>query len=313
MDTGFYVGPLGLLLPLPDVSSAVEVATDRIGSSSRSLMGRQWRDTLGYQRTWTWKWLDLLPSQLPYVEALSTGMVPGPLRLIDPRRANRLPEQVASGGSRSRSPDGFAVTSGGLTYRNLRSVEPDPATLGPRALLRGCIEWGRSAGGDGLLYPVTPDGEPWQVPVLPEQPLELSCWVAGKAGLTVGIVWDEYDEDGNASSHSSDADGDEVELQSGAWQQLVVNVLPSDLSAGLVPMLMTPPGAPSGVVLTTAWQVAALDAEEPPVGLWSGRVPVEQAAGWRIGGGAPFVVADPIASTYVRYGFHDAGLVLVET
>ena len=82
---------------------------------------------------------------------------------------------------------------------------------------------------------------------------------------------------------------------------------------GLLPRLAVDASQPSGTVLTTGWQVAALDAEERPPGGWSGRMPPEIAAGWRIGGGAPFVVADPAAGAYPRYGWHGAGLTLIET
>ena len=315
MDTGFYVGPVGSLVQLPDVASDVDVATARIGGSDASLMGNAWRDTLGYRRTWTWKWADLLPAQLPYIEALTHGLVPGPLRLVDPRRANRLPEQQASGGSRSRSPRGFAVTAGGLTYRALTRVEPDPRTLGPWQLLRGCIEWGRSAGGSGMMFPSDPGtGEPWLVPLLTSQErLQLSCWVAGKAGLSVELRWVEVNRDGTSSWLFSEATTDTAVLQSGAWQLVTANVAPGPDAVALYPRLYTDEAAPSGAVLSTAWQVAALDAEERPAGLWTGEPPPELAGGWRIGGGAPFVVADPASGGYPRYGFHDAGLVLVET
>lgn len=316
MDTGFYVGPIGSMVQLPDVDTVVDVALSRIGGTGVSLMGNQWRDTLGYRRAWGWKWENLLPAQLPYLEALAAGMVPGPLRLIDPRRANRLPEQIASGGSRSRSPDGFGVTLGGRNYRDLRAVEPDPLTLGPNAMLRGCIEWARNTGGAGVLYPTGPEpGGTWRCPLRPGVPevLEFSAWVAGKAGLVVGLEWTEYDRAGVGTTYASDASGDQATLTSGGWQQITVNIAPAASAVSLMPRLVTDAAQPSGSVLTTAWQLAALDAEELPPGQWSGQLPEEIAAGWRIGGGAPAVVADPVSGSYRRYGWHSAGLSLIET
>lgn len=315
MDTGFYVGPVGSLVQLPDVAADVDVASARIGGAGRSLMGRAWRDTLGYQRTWTWKWADLLPAQTAYLDAVANGLVPGPLRLVDPRRTNRLPEQQASGGSRSRSADGFAVTLGGLTYRDLGKVEPVPQTLGPWQLLRGCVEWSRSTGGAGSLFLTGPEADgTWRCPITPRRDIvELSAWVAGKAGLPVALEWTEWDRAGTARNYSSTAAGASVALEAGRWQQLIVNVAPAADAVAMMPRLTTATGAASGSVLTTAWQLAALDAEEQPPGSWSGRVPPELAAGWRIGGGAPAVVADPSGGAYPRFGFHDAGLVLVET
>lgn len=317
MDTRFYVGPLGGMLALPDVAADVAAPVARIGGSSASLMGRQWRDTLGYRRTWAWQWQWLLPAQLPYVEALTHGMVRGPLRLIDPRRTNRLPENVASGGSTSRSTRGFGVTVGGLAYRDLRAISADPTTLPAHLMLRGCQEWLRTIGGSGTLYPAGPEWDgTWQLPLVPhDESLRLSVWVVGQPGVTVGLEWTEYDAAGQGQGYFSEAGGDTVELSATVWQQIAVNVDPDPAAVALSPRLTTPEGSPAGSVFTTAWQIEALDAETPPPGLLTvapGYAP-ELSGGWRIGGGAPVVVADPHGGSYPRAGFHNTGLVLVET
>lgn len=317
MDTSFYVGTPGSMVALPDVYSPVDAPVTRIGASSRSLGGNQWRDTLGYRRSWTWKWENLLPAHRPYVDALMYDLVPGPLRLIDPRRANRLPEQVASGGSVMRSTQRFAVTAGGTAYRDLRTATAtDPTSLGPARLLRGCVEWLRTGPGTGTLYLSGSEADgTWRLPLTPlNEPLQLSCWVAGNSGVTVGLEWTEYDAAGVGTGFFSDAGGDTVQLSSSQWQLLTVNIAPDPASVSLSPRLTTDAAQPSGSVLSTAWQIAALDAETGVTDSLSGDCAApELADGWRTGGGAPYVVVDPGGYTYTLPGFTDVGLVLTET
>jgi hypothetical protein len=316
----FWVGSVGWLRPLPNIYSDVAVADARLGGSSTSLTGRQWRDTLGYQRTWSWGWANLLPAHMPYVHALSHGLVPDPLRLIDPHEVNRLPEQVASGGSRARSTDGFAITAGGLSYRDLKSLPSDRTTLPPAPLLRGAQEWQRPSGGPGTMY-LTGDASDgsWQLPAVPaEGPLELSCWVVGVAGLPVELAWTEYAADGTASPYYADGTGPEqAVLSSSVWQRLVLEVDPGTHGAvSLTPRLtVSDEAAVAGSVFTTAWQIRSLTSGGVTnMGSWQGDcAPEDLSGGWWPGGGAPYVVTDPGTTTYRLYGLRDSALLLTET
>ncbi|MDN5920369.1 MAG: hypothetical protein L0I76_35600 [Pseudonocardia sp.] len=315
-DELFYVGPVGGLRPLPDVAGSVDVPLARIGGTHQSLTGRLTHDTLGFQRHWTWAWDLLLAEHLPFVEALQLGLVPSPLRLVDPRRANRLPEQVASGGSLTRSSAGFATSFGGLTYRPLTSTGADPTTLPAAGLLQGAVEWQRPTSGAGSVYPSETVAEgTWRLPLIPGgETLELSMWVCGKAGMTVGIEWIEYDATGAGTGYFSAADGDTVELSTTVWQLITVNVEPAVGSVSLTPQLTVGAGEPAGSVYSTAWQVAALDAESLPSGMTAGAcVDGDLSGGWRPGGGAPLVVTEPAGGGYPRFGFYSAGLTLIET
>lgn len=315
MDTRFYVGAAGRMIALPDVLTEVDKSAERIGGTGVSLMGRLWRDTLGYRRTWAWRWDALLPEQIPYVEALAYGSVPGPLRLVDPRVSNRLPQQVASGGSVMRSTRGFATTVGGLQYRSLIEATADPTTLPARPLLRGAIEWLRPSAGDGVLYlsAATLDGA-WRLPLIGSEPLQLSAWVSGASGVPVTLQWVEYNAAGQAQGYTDPGTSDTVTLASNRWQSVSALVQPQASSVEITPRLVVPTSAGPGSVLVTALQINTLDAERRPAGMVVPCEIPEVSGGWRIGGGSPYVVPDPDVHGYpAAPGLHRIGLKLVET
>lgn len=312
VSTQFYVGPIGGLLALPDVQGDVDAPLERIGGSSRSLMGRQWRDTLGFQRSWSWSWDTLLPEQVVAVEALAYGIVPGPLRLLDPYRSNRLTEQVASGGSVTRSARGFAVTVGGIQYRAVRLIAPNVTTLVPWRLLRGCQEWMRPTAGDGVLYLPgnTLDGT-WRLPVVEGERLRFSAWLAGQSGVAPRLGWVEYDRAGVATAYQTPTG---LPLNSTTWQQGTTEFIPAAGTVAVSPRLSLPAGTAAGSVFVTALSLGPLDAEERPGALSVLCEPDDPGEGWRIGGGAAEVVAEPNGGGYPGMaGLRKGGLTFVET
>lgn len=322
MDRNFYVGALGWMRALPDVEAVPGVDPGRIGGSGSSMYGSQWRDTLGYAGVWSWKWKNLLPQQQRYVRALILGQVRQPLRLLDPRLINRLPPQVASGGSTLASSDGFGVSTGGLQYRDLLKVAPNVDTLPASDIIRGCQEWLRPNGGAGTCYLAGPelDGT-WRAPFLPGEELRLSTWVAGLDGLTAQLRWIDYERDDTAHSYfSSSQTSSSVVLKSGVWQEVSLYVkgkargVAGDTytSASISPRLYTPDTAP-GSIWHTGWMVREPDADAPPPGLNGPCVVPGDRTLWYPGGATPRVVVDPEASSYPSPGFYDAGLILTET
>lgn len=307
----FHVGPIGGLVALPDVEGDVEVPLERIGGSAVSLMGRQWRDTLGFRRSWRWQWDTLLPEQVVAAEALAYGMVPGPIRLLDPHRANRLPEQVASGGSVNRSSRGFAVTAGGVQYRSLRLLNPDLATLTPGRLLRGAQEWIRPSAAEGVLYlpGSTIDGT-WRLPVVPGERLRLSAWVAGQAGLQPRLGWVEFSRTGAGAAATSPAP---VAVNSTTWQRTSVEFTPQASTVSITPRLVLPSGSIAGSLYVTALSLGPLDAEQRPGALAVVCDTDDPGGGWRIGGGSAEVVPEPDGGGYRRRPFRSTGLLLVES
>lgn len=121
----FYVGPLGLMRPLPPHprDSPPSAPIRQSGALHESLSGRTTLDRMGrVRRSWplTWDWIT--EDAETHLQALLRSSPNAPLRFIDPRKRNLLPEDVSTGGSASLSTAAFTdvgaatpvFTSGGL-------------------------------------------------------------------------------------------------------------------------------------------------------------------------------------------------------
>lgn len=86
----WYLGPLGELRALPVPEPELEVTTVRYGGTHQALSGARIQDTTGLRNDYKFefKWLD--QDEYFWLEALHTGHVPGPYRLIDPLKKNRF-------------------------------------------------------------------------------------------------------------------------------------------------------------------------------------------------------------------------------
>ena len=287
-DGHYWVGPIGGLRPLPDQLVPVAVGRTRVGGIHTSLSGARTIDTFGYKRSWSWPFDGLTPRQTAYLDALQQNIVRGPLRLIDPRRANRLPEQIATGGGVRRTPSGFHGSRGTLTWRALSATTADPSTLPPAPLLRGLIGWVLPTTGPGTLSTVGdgPDGT-WQCPVLPGETVELSLYAAGSSGLLTSLGWREYTATGAVTTHLAAG----AYPVPGSWQRRSITITPAAGTVAVSPIVDIGATSQAGTLLTTAWQIAVPGAETLPVGMVVASDP-EPAGGWRIGGGAPQVAVD---------------------
>lgn len=313
-----FVGPLGRMLALPDVKSDTppNVSTARIGGVHRALAGGITVDTFARKRTWTWQWDLLMDKQLALVEAIQFGTIRGPLRLIDPRRYNRLPEDVASAGSVSGTARAFLTDNNSAAYwrplSRLTNVERE--SLGPWRLLDGAMEWQVLTPGANYLRArdARYTDQLWRVPVLPGEPLEFSCWNThpDNASIAAGVSW--YDANGTLIT------ADITEYTPGTpteWSRLAVTAAPPDEAVFCSPYLATQvefmPVVTS--VFTTAWQVCSPSlARLVPYGVTEHCDVPELGGEWRLGGGAPFVVADVGSTSYTRPGFYATGLTLYE-
>lgn len=308
-DTQFYVGPLGGLLPLPGTESGVETPLSVIGGTHTSLTGAFTRDRFGYKRAWTWTYPMLTDRQTRHVEALQRNMVPGPLYLLDPRRRNRLPEQIASGGSLLRSPSGF-IPSNTTTclWRPLSYVSATPATLPASPILRGCLEWQLlAAGGAGLeLSGFAGDGR-HNVPVMPGEVLEVSLWAAGPPSTTLSGLVSIYNAAGVLLATQSLSN---VQLSLTTWQVTSSGFVCPAGAAYLRLALSVTSGTPIGSIYTTAYQVARYQPEYVP-GMTQFCDEFD-FGGWSLGGGGPQVISDVGPTGYVRAGLQSSALTLIE-
>lgn len=309
-DTGFYVGPLGNLQELPGVASQIDTPLSVIGGTHTSLSGAFTRDRFGYKRSWTWTYPLLTDRQAQLVEALHRNLIPGPLYLLDPRRPNRLPEQIASGGSLLRTPTGF-IPSNTTTclWRPLTYPGATTSTLPPYPILRGGLEWQLLAGGAGGTLELAGkalDGR-HNTPVIPRETLEFSAWVTGLPAASVSATVTVYNASGTSLATATAAT---VQLSLTTWRLVSVAFVCPDEAAYLRVQVNAAAGSPSGSIYVTALQVARYHPEFVP-GLTQ-HCDEADYGGWGLGGGAPQVVTDVGATTYVRPGLQSSALTLIE-
>lgn len=316
-----WVGPLGSMKPLPDVapSSAVSVPVTRVGAIHRSLAGGLTVDTFARKRAWTWAYDMLLEPQTVYLEALQYGTVPGPLRLIDPRRPNRLPEDVASGGSTSKSTTMFYTDNGSaLYYHPLSDAGSAPlSTLGPGAMLSGMQEWlvmVPSVSGN-FVHPRDPrwGDNRWRTPVVPGETITFSAWVLAPTSCSVDLEVAWFD---GAGAMTAVVVAPITAMNPASWTELTGSLPVPDGAVACLPYLATTATycRPSTSIYTTGWSVTNGLGAPMPIGITHHcGEPEELAGGWRIGGGAPYVVADVAGATYPRPGFYGGGLTLYES
>lgn len=308
-DTQFYVGPLGGMLPLPGVESGVDTPLTVIGGTHTSLTGSITRDRFGYKRAWVWTYPMLTERQARHIEALQRNLVPGPLFLIDPRRPNRLPEQIASGGSLMRTPTGFiGSNTTSCLWRPLTYPAATAATLPASPILRGCLEWQLLAtGGASLEFAgYAADGR-HNVPVLPDETLEVSVWASGPPAATLGGTVTIYNAAGVVLATQPLGT---LQLSLTTWQVASAGFTTPAGAAYLRLAITADSASPVGSIYTTAYQVARYTPEYVP-GLreFCGGL---DFGGWYLGGGAPQVLTDVGSTSYLRASLQSSALTLIE-
>ncbi len=130
-----YLGSLGQMVALPDTEASLTVTLTRVGGMHRSLRGGVTVDTFARKRTWGWKYSNLVEEQVAFLDAVRYGSVRGPLRLIDPRRLNRLPEDFAAGGSSTATNLAYATDGSSVAYYHPMAdvISSSPAATLPPA------------------------------------------------------------------------------------------------------------------------------------------------------------------------------------
>lgn len=312
-DTAFYVGPVGGLIPLPGVESGVDTALVVIGGTHTSLTGAFTQDTFGYKRSWTWTYPMLTDRQARHVAALNRNLVPGPIYLIDPRQRNRLPEQIASGGSLLRNPSGF-IPSNTTTclWRPLNYPSADMTTLPAHPILRGALEWQvLAAGSAGIeLAGHALDGR-HNVPVLSQEVLRASWWATGPESTTATGTVTIFDAGGNQLVAQT-VPG--VLLSSATWRRVHTSFICPANAAYLRLSLAVGSDTPVGSIYVTALSVERYHPTYVP-GLTQYCDELD-FGDWSLGGGAPQVIPTPGQSTgntgYIRPGLQSAALTLIE-
>jgi hypothetical protein len=86
----WYLGPLGELRALPVPEPGMEIIQVRYGGTHQGLSGARVQDTTGRRVEYNLEFEYLNRAEYFWIDAMFTGHVPGPYRLLDPLKKNRL-------------------------------------------------------------------------------------------------------------------------------------------------------------------------------------------------------------------------------
>ncbi|WP_433024693.1 hypothetical protein [Actinomycetospora sp. CA-053990] len=268
----FYMGQLGRMAPLPGIPRGGVVPQDtlRTAGEQTSLGGRVTTDIVATRRNWGFDWHALTTAERDLIENHLLGFRPGPLRMIDPTRRNRL--SVRGSGITTGLLGMDPVLTGSGTW-----TDQDLVTTTGLGSVRG-----------GLLTPSTTSvlhahldrQENRRVPVLLGETLTSTVWVyCPTGGGTVALTASYFNLVGSLISTLT---GTTVALAAATWTRVVHTwTVGSSTAVGASPRVSwTPPSA--------------------GVGLYVAQPQIEEGAAataWSSGGGCPEVRLPKFRST----------------
>lgn len=278
----FYLGPLGYLQALPALpqSHDPEVGQSLPGAGHISLSGASTFDRVGRsRRAWRFTWDRVTEDNELVMQAAYRRAANSPLRLIDPRKRNLLPEDVSTGGSSSLSVAAFTDTGAATPVWTAGGVPTE--FLG---LLSGRIVW-NTVTNTQTLYGTTE-----QLPILVGSTYRISAYV--KTTTTFKFSVRVFDVAGAEGAQVLDATNNAS--TAGVWTRLSWLYTPG---AGVASVYAGLTATGSGNIETVGWQVQVDEALKA----------------WTFGYGCPVVAVDPtLQSGYWRTKYHKPVLTLTE-
>ncbi|RJQ79981.1 hypothetical protein D5S17_09430 [Pseudonocardiaceae bacterium YIM PH 21723] len=248
----------------------------RSGGIHQALSGAHTVDVTGTRKSFEFRWRWLEEDEAVWLHALHTRHIPGPLRLVDPLRRNRL---TARSASLVRGPRGAQVTDASTLW-----VPDWPAEAGPGARSLRVASWPQGGVGIVRLDRFCP------VAVFPVETLTGSLWMRADADSTVTIVLDWCDSTG---THIGSAPAVTVQLST-QWRRFSTTATAPPPAAGAVLAVITD-------TKVIPLQLAAAQVETGP-----------EATAWQLGGGAPTVLIDQLETTSPRHPLTHHTMTLLE-
>ncbi len=278
----FYAGPLGALRALPPhaADGAPEFALVRPAAVHTALSGRSTEDSTGRtRRGWNLAWKWITEDEETWLQALQRRTANAPLRFIDPRKRNLVPEDVATGGSRTRGVSAFTRTGAGTLVYTLSGVPTDFT-----GVLPGRLVW------NGVTNTATLYGTLEKLPILSGSTYRVSAYV--KTTTTFRFSARPFNTSDVEQAAVTDATNNAS--TAGVWTRLSWLYTPA-VGIGSAYLGLTATG--SGNVETTGWQCQI---DEP-------------LKAWTYGYGCPEVRISPAASgSYWRAKYHNLAFQVLE-
>lgn len=274
----WYLGPLGDLRALSCPEQGFSTTVTRFGGVHQSLSGARIVDVTGLKAGFEFEWTLQDNSEWTWLNTLHLRHIPGPLRLINPMKVNRLSYRGASVQQANDQNTGFNFSSGDVA---MVLDYPVSAGYGSRSLK--WTTW--SAAASATL-------DPWKkIPVFPLEQTTSSVWMKASGASTVGLNIVRYDNTGAVLSTS----GTTSCAVTTTWTRFsITDTAPSGCVAIVVKI--TPPSTYVDPLYVTAAQTET----------------GASATTWEVGGGAPEVLIDQLSSTSPRYPLADIHLSLLE-
>lgn len=273
-DKTWYLGPLGDLRGLVCPDRGITITEERYGGVHQGLSGARTLDITGHRAKYEMTLNNLDPSEFAWVEALYTGLVPGPYRLINPLKRNRLSHQAST--MRTRTGAVGLDTPGVFLGRS--TAWPTAVPITGRSMRFTAVVDHRYQWDLGRKTTVLGPGEN----------IVGSIYVKSDASMLFHLIFAFYDAAGT---------------RTGFFQEYT-----STTSWTRFPITMAVPANQLSVVMEL-WPKAAGTFNMAAPQVEAGTV----ATAWEIGGGAPEVVFDQMPTVSPRYPLRTVSLSFLET
>lgn len=276
-DTTWYIGPAGGLVAIPDPEvGGVSRTRNRVQSASMGASGAATINLHGVKRQWSLRIEALTIDQAALLNGLNSGIVAGPLRLVDPMSKNLLTARVASTYSSPDWRNPFALVSGSLTPL-VPAASDSTFPISPRH--RSVASFVNGSGGTTEVAAST-----YQA-VIPGASYTLSAYIKPTASCFLRLYG--KDASGATSTLASVAAG-----TTGSWNRYSLSHSP----AGSIVEVRMGVSVPAGATTLLAAPQLELGA----------------ISGWVPGDDVPFVEVQGLTEDAPFYPYTDATLTLVE-
>lgn len=273
----WYIGPAGDLRALvcPEINLAVSDV--RYGGVHQAISGARIMDVTGTKQDISLAFTFLDETDYRWLQALQTRHIPGPHRLINPLRKNRLTVQAASINPTASNRPGVKLSAGTWDWVN---DWPTAAGFGMRAM-----RWSGRTASSTLKFDAVQG-----TTIFPLEQITGSVYIKGDSAIASGsLTIDYYDRYGVFLSSATP----EAASVTTSWARYTITrTAPTNAATAVLGVTAT---------ATTTMRLAAAQLE-----------PGSSASAWDQGGGAPLVLVDQLPSTSPRFPLMNCSVTLLE-
>jgi hypothetical protein len=277
-DPIWYLGPAGNLRPLvcPEVNT--DITTERYGGVFQGLSGYRSMDVTGHKQKFSFQFNYLDQAEYAWLEALHLRQFPGPFRLLNPMKKNRLTPESSLAKWGGGTAQGFTISSGLATQ-----VWDWPATASPGFGLSS--KWTNRTGGTSTLRfdPIR------MTTVSAGEVITASVWLKTNTAFSPSVVVDWWDRTAQIGSSTV-----LVPSVTTSWQRFTItSTAPANTQRARFAMYTAN--------LTSDLYIAAPQLEASAT-----------VTDWELGGAAPVVFVDQMPVATPRFPLRNATVTLLE-